>query len=114
MKQSIAAQVRAVYAADPDLPAAEVARRLKTTPGTIRTYKARFGLSRPRGHHPLGQTTQAILDLLRQDDRLTMREIMDKLGLSTTSVVRAHLLRLRAAGIITYENGKARSIRVLK
>jgi predicted HTH transcriptional regulator len=114
MKQTLAEQVRALYTIHPEMPAMEAARQLRVTSGTIRNYKVRLGLTRPRKQYELGQMTQAILDLLREDDRLTMREIAERLGIGTTSTVRHHLLKLRDAGIITYDDKKARSIRVLK
>lgn len=43
----------------------------------------------------------------------TIRELMEKTGLSSTSVVKYHLDKMRAFGLLTFHDGKARSIRLL-
>ena len=42
----------------------------------------------------------------------TIRDLQLMLGVSSTSVVKYHLSKLRYAGIVLWEEGKARSIRI--
>lgn len=44
----------------------------------------------------------------------TIRELVAQLGLSSTSVATFHLEKLARAGIIEWQPGKARTIRLLK
>lgn len=44
----------------------------------------------------------------------TFREIADECGYATTSVVAAHLDRLRENGLVEWTEGKARTIRLVK
>jgi repressor LexA len=44
----------------------------------------------------------------------TCRELMDRLGMRTTSHVHYHLRKLREAGLITWTPRRARSIRVVE
>ncbi|OAH53057.1 hypothetical protein AWH48_11910 [Domibacillus aminovorans] len=44
----------------------------------------------------------------------TVREIGDHVGLASSSTTQSHLNRLKADGYVTWENGKPRTLRVLK
>lgn len=44
----------------------------------------------------------------------TLREMMAAIGVSTPSVAAYHLERLRADGLVTFEDGKSRTVRLLE
>lgn len=66
---------------------------------------------------PSGNTTDtytAILAYMGENGIApTIREIMAKTGISSTSVVRYHLRKLRTDGLIRFDDNKARSIRIV-
>ncbi len=43
-----------------------------------------------------------------------VRELADLMGFKSTSVVRHHLVQMKAAGLVTWENGKSRTLRVVE
>lgn len=58
---------------------------------------------------------QAIVSLIsRNNYPPTLREIGDETDISSVSVVSYHLLLLERAGRITRQNGKARTIQIVK
>lgn len=61
----------------------------------------------------LTEVQRAIFEALVEDDRAAMKEIADKLGVSTQTVHIA-IQVLEARGLITREPGKARSVRIVE
>jgi SOS-response transcriptional repressor LexA len=60
------------------------------------------------------RTTTKVYETIRKLGRPTVKEIADEAGLSSTSVVWYHLEILRAEGHVTWQPGKARTIRLVE
>lgn len=56
---------------------------------------------------------QRLLELLREDERRSIRELMARSGISSTSTVAHNLQRLADYGLIEIGHGRSRSVRVV-
>lgn len=54
-----------------------------------------------------------LMAVLRLEPPLTVRKVMVEAGLKSTHTAYKHLLRLREEGLVTWEDGKAATIRPL-
>lgn len=55
----------------------------------------------------------AILESAHRDERITLRSISDRLGWNSMSYTQRCVRKLRAKGLITYEDGLDATIRLL-